>query len=1258
MSDPKIKYDIEAAVKGEADALELASALRQVGDSLEGDLQKSALDAAQALESLSAKQRALGEFARLKREAEDMAAALGTATKVVNELGNELPQASANTQALTDAERAMSNALADAQASLARKKEALKQLRDETTGAARRTDEFKAAEAGLKAAIAATTAEVKTRKTDLTSTTQGLARATAAESALRKEYELAIGVAARASAEVGNRTRKLEESRAALNAVGISTTNLVQADRNLQAAVAQVGQQVADLAPAYQRAAAASSSSTQVQAQNQRTLREGMTSISTQLQKIEQIATVALGGSYAGGLAKSVADTADEFRNLQARVGLATGEGEAFQASWAGVTRVALQTNSTLSDTGNLFSRLVKAAQEGGASAEMAQQRSLRLTQTINEATQLSGSSVQASSAALAQLIQGLQSGVVRGEEFNSQMEQNPRLMEAVAKGLGVTTGDLRKMAEQGQLTADVFTNALLGQSDAVAKEFAKLPPTVGRALQNLTSAWTLYVGESDKGLLSSANAAKAINLLAQNLDVLVSTLTTAGKLWAAIKIAGLAADFGRWAAQALTATAAIEANTLATAGNTAAQTANATAQAQRVATQTAGTAATVANTAAQKANASAWGSIATFTGQAAAAINATTTATAAGTAATVAKTAQMGLLGRAIGGVTGLLGGPIGLAATLLLFHGEIKAGVVSVAEWAASFTEAGKRAKETEQKLKALEAADKQAAIAREQQAAATKASELAMLGLTKAGSALVAKFDELRKGGKASADAIADIGKDFDLSKLPGIRDAGTVLNALLQQGKITAQEFEAAWAQALSGEDLGKFETNAKAAFAGIAGSTERLAQVTDQVLREAVRRVGPEYEALAGVTNRASAAAINDTDAIISGLDRLRTQGVDVAAALTASLGRGIDTANTVQALDAVKAQIEAVRRVLGDKVADGLLKQAADTADVLKKKIEDAKPGIQSVQEAMRQLGITSDADLKKVAASAQSAYDVLKTSGTASAREMQEAFAKAAQDAINANNGMAPSWVQAEAAARGYKIVIDEAGKATLQLANANQQAASGMGAMSAAAAAAADAVERLNMKYMQSSQYSERQIELLAQEMAAQEKLNDVKQRAIDLENKRKGIDREGFSVDPTGQRIVESVQTPQEIAQRLVDGGMNPGVARSQADAIARAVNDEVKGFNGAGFFSGNQGSKSLEQRIQEALSTTVGLAGVPGAAGGPQAAQAPATAQSAAAQGFGGVAKTYNVQIGSRTVRTASDTDAQALIGALKEARLAA
>lgn len=1040
MADPKIKYDIEAAVKGEADAEQLAKALREVGDVLEGDLQKGAQDAAAALEALGTKQRALENFGALRRETEQLSGALTSAVGVVDRLGAELPQAASQTQAFAAAEKAAGAALQQAQADVQRKRDALKGLREEYTGAARKTDDYKAAVAGLKDGIKAATAEVKSQQAAQRASTQAAAQAQNAEAGLRKEYDLAIGSAARLSGELRNKNAALTQTREAMQAVGISTTNLAQQERSLQTAVAQVRQQVAAMAPAYQAAAAASSQSTQVQAQNQRTLRDGMTSISAQLRSIQQFATVALGGSYAGGLIKDVADTADAFKNLEARIRLVTGEGPLFEEAFKGVAEIALRTNSALDETGTLFTKLAKAGQEAGKSSQAAQRDALALTETINQTMQLSGGSAESAKAAIVQLIQGLQSGVLRGEEFNSVMEQAPRLAQAMANGLGVTTGELRKLANQGALTAETVMGALRGQADVVAGEFAKLPPTVGRALQNLSSQWTLYVGSADSGMVSSANAAKVIDALAKNLDTLVATLQTAGKLWAAMKIASLASDFGAWALKTISATTEVEANTLAVGANTVVQKANSAAIAGNAAAQAASAASTAASTAAKASNAAAWSSIATFAGQASKATQTATAATLAGTAATAAKTGGLGLLGGALRGVTSLLGGPVGLIVTLALFSGEIKKGASAVFEWGMSFTEAGKQLKKFEQDQKDAEdrqraatEAIKEQQAALERQAAAQEAARLKSFELSKEAKGLSAQFDKLRIAGDSAAEAIGKIGKDFDLSNIPGIKNAAAVLDQLLADGKLTAEEFQAAWANALSGEDLGKFEVQARAAFGGAAREGERLAQMLDATLRESVKRTGLDFDSLQGKIGAASRSAQNDLDAIVRGLARLKEQGVDTGRVLTASLSKAIDTADSQQAIDDLKSRVESLRSELGETVANGLLDQAAQKALELKDALDKVTPGINSAREAMKALGITSDAELKRVGESAKQAYDVLRSSGTASAREVGEAFKKAAQDAIAANNGLAPAWVQAEAAARGYKVEVDAAGKATV---------------------------------------------------------------------------------------------------------------------------------------------------------------------------------------------------------------------------------
>ena len=140
----------------------------------------------------------------------------------------------------------------------------------------------------------------------------------------------------------------------------------------------------------------------------------------------------------AAGLGIGIAEiieTSDAFKTLEARIKLATGEGAAFITGFDGVKQIANETFSSVENTGELFARITQSAEALG----LAQSEVLGVTKTINEAIKLSGGSADAADAAITQLIQGLQSGVVRGEEFNSIMEQAPRLAQAMADGLGVT---------------------------------------------------------------------------------------------------------------------------------------------------------------------------------------------------------------------------------------------------------------------------------------------------------------------------------------------------------------------------------------------------------------------------------------------------------------------------------------------------------------------------------------------------------------------------------------------------------------------------------------------------------------------------------------------------------------------------------------------------------------------------------------------------------------------------------------------------
>ena len=132
---------------------------------------------------------------------------------------------------------------------------------------------------------------------------------------------------------------------------------------------------------------------------------------------------------------------------------------------------------------------------------------------------------------------QALASGVLRGEEFNSVVENSPRLAQALADGLNVPIGRLRKLAEQGQLTADVVVNALMSQKDKLAAEYAQLPVTVGTAFERLKNAFAQWIAKVDESTGITQKLATALDWLARNFDTVMSWLKVIAEIGLAVLI-------------------------------------------------------------------------------------------------------------------------------------------------------------------------------------------------------------------------------------------------------------------------------------------------------------------------------------------------------------------------------------------------------------------------------------------------------------------------------------------------------------------------------------------------------------------------------------------------------------------------------------------------------------------------------------------------------------------------------------------------
>lgn len=227
--------------------------------------------------------------------------------------------------------------------------------------------------------------------------------------------------------------------------------------------------------------------------------------------------------AFATKLTKGMIASADQAKLLRARIDLVTDSAQAYNIANEETFRIAQDTRVALESTVNLYTRLERAL-SGNA---FAQKEILGITETVNKALVVSGATAAETASVVLQLSQGLASGVVRGQEFNAVAEGGSRIMQALKDDLQKTSGELREMAFAGELTTEVITSALKNQSQIIAQEFEKIPATVEGAFVRLGNANVRYFGQVDEAIGITNGLASAITFLAENVDVLYSSIGT-----------------------------------------------------------------------------------------------------------------------------------------------------------------------------------------------------------------------------------------------------------------------------------------------------------------------------------------------------------------------------------------------------------------------------------------------------------------------------------------------------------------------------------------------------------------------------------------------------------------------------------------------------------------------------------------------------------------------------------------------------------
>jgi len=830
--------------------------------------------------------------------------------------------------------------------------------------------------------------------------------------------------AEQARQKLQQKTEVLSRATGTLQQYGIAADATKAAEQRLAAQVQQVTSNVTAMVPALQQAGGAGKAGGEQIHQSMKGAGDAITTAKNELLAFAGV--TALGQSL-----KDVAAVADQWKNVQARLQLALGAQTDITKAMADVETVAKDTFTALEETATLYARIATAGKDMGLS----QQQALATTKTINQAIQLSGASAEASKAAVTQLIQGLQSGVLRGEEFNSVMEQAPRLSKALADGLGVTIGQLRAMAEAGKLSSDTVIRALQGQAATINKEFSALPITIGRAVQNLQTEWMKFVGTLDGSHGATASVAAGIDSLSRHLDDLARIATATG--------AALVASYAIQGVQALKVFAAEMA-------------------------ATGGVAALLQTNLAK-----------------------------------LSRPVQIAIA------VTGFeVGFQIGdmlqsnyawarkLGVGIVAFFEQTVAGLVLLKDAAlaiftddtvgAAFDRWKQRARDTADITGQLWSdADKaRQAVGASADDAAAKTKELGSVGqqagtaVAAGGAAGAAGVGQIGAAAASARDTLEALAQSFNqriqtdkgvgaiAEQLKAARDRGVDLDRLLRTQLPEALS-------KLNGGELAKFRADFERAMAEAGLKGQELRTGLRLIGEQAAQNLGVDVPLAMNKVSESFRQSQDDLAVLVRSLPQLKAQGVDTAGVLAQAFAKMIDGAKSNAELDAVRGRIQALRKELGEPLANGLLDQAKDKAIELKNKLDDLKPGINSLDEAMRKLGLQTSASLRLAADEAVKSFDVIKQAGQQEGESYvawqarKEAAAKVMiQRLIDANGGVANEAIKARAAIEGLIVSSDDAGNAVVSSMGRARDAINAVGDAARRTAAAVNGISGLSGK------------------------------------------------------------------------------------------------------------------------------------------------------------------------------------------------
>lgn len=248
-----------------------------------------------------------------------------------------------------------------------------------------------------------------------------------------------------------------------------------------------------------------------------------------------------LGAAFLGSkLVSGIVRMSDEMTQTTARLNLMNDGLQSTADLQELIYQSAMRSRGAYNATADAVAKMGLLAGDAFSS----NQETIAFVEQLNKQFKIAGTSAEGQAAAMLQITQAMGSGVLRGEELNSVFEQAPTIIQSIADYLGVSVGEIRSMAQEGELTASIVKSALLSSAEETNQKFNEIPLT-------WSDVWTQA---SNMAIMALQPLLEAINWVANNIEVIGPLVLAAAAAFALFAVAANWTKICAAATKALTA--------------------------------------------------------------------------------------------------------------------------------------------------------------------------------------------------------------------------------------------------------------------------------------------------------------------------------------------------------------------------------------------------------------------------------------------------------------------------------------------------------------------------------------------------------------------------------------------------------------------------------------------------------------------------------------------------------------------------------